>query len=71
MTYLDQFKFPAFSLTKAGRRGIGTCTVVMGVRRTNKYKNKDKNPRDIKAPEQENISGINRCYLYTFGYVVR
>jgi len=71
MTHLGQLKFPAFTLTRAGRRGIGIHIAATGARGTNKYKNKDKNPRDIKASEQENISGINRCYLYTFCYDVR
>lgn len=70
MTHLDQLKFPAFSSTKAGRRGLGIDTTATQVSTTNKYKNKDKNARDRKASEQENISGINR-YLYIFHYVVR
>lgn len=51
MTYLDQLKFPAFSLTKAGRQGTEIYIAAMGGRGTNKYKNKDKNASDIKASE--------------------
>lgn len=70
LTHLDWLKFPAFSLTKAGKRGQGIYTAAMQVNTTNKYKNKHKSARDRKATEQENISGINK-YLYTFHYVVR
>lgn len=71
MTHVDQLKLPVFSLTKAGRQGAEIYIAAMGGRGTNKYKNKDKNARDIKASEQENTSGINRCYLYTFCCIIR
>lgn len=63
VTHLDQPNFPAFSLTKAGRRGQGIYTAAMQVSMTNKYESKDKNARDRNATEQENISSINR-YLF-------
>lgn len=59
-----------FPLIKVGR-GIATRATTTGAEGTNKYRNKDKNPADIKGFQQQNILGINRCDLNTFCYAVR